>query len=270
MPTGTVKLHRVLRAPPERVYRAYLDADAMAKWLPPNGFTGKVHQMDAKVGGTYKMSFTNFSTGQSDSFGGKYLELIPNERIRHTDRFDDPNLPGEMQTTVSISGRCRRNRVEYRAGRNPRSPSRRRPAISAGRSRSRCLRSSSKRRFRDDRSTLLRRMTESGNTLKRPKNPMPGFVRDALNERGLMEAYRARPPYQQNDYLGWIARRQTGGYEAEAAQPDARRIGGREALHEHGLEAARVRARRFVSRMILRCADAVRAAVLHNRQRIPP
>jgi uncharacterized protein YndB with AHSA1/START domain len=102
MATHTVKLHRVLRATPERVYRAFLDADAMAKWLPPHGFTGKVHHMDARVGGTYKMSFTNFSTGHSHSFGGAYLELLPNERIRHTDKFDDPNLPGEMQTTVSI------------------------------------------------------------------------------------------------------------------------------------------------------------------------
>jgi uncharacterized protein YndB with AHSA1/START domain len=100
MASGTVKLHRVLTAPPERVYRAFLDADAMAKWLPPHGFTGKVHHLEAKVGGTYKMSFTNFSTGHSHSFGGKYLELIPNERIRHTDIFDDPNLPGEMQTTI--------------------------------------------------------------------------------------------------------------------------------------------------------------------------
>ncbi len=102
MSTSTVKLHRVLRATPERVYRAFLDADAMAKWLPPHGFTGKVHQLDARVGGSYRMSFTNFSTGHSHSFGGKYLELVPNERIRHTDRFDDPNLPGEMQTTISI------------------------------------------------------------------------------------------------------------------------------------------------------------------------
>jgi uncharacterized protein YndB with AHSA1/START domain len=102
MSTNTVRLHRVLRAPPERIYRAFLDADAMAKWLPPNGFTGKVHQLDAKVGGTYKMSFTNFTTGHSHSFGGKFVELVPNERIRHTDRFDDPNLPGEMQTTVSL------------------------------------------------------------------------------------------------------------------------------------------------------------------------
>jgi uncharacterized protein YndB with AHSA1/START domain len=102
MATNTVRLHRVLRAPPERIYRAFLDADAMSKWLPPHGFTGKVHNIDAKVGGTYKMSFTNFSSGGSHSFGGKYLELVPNERIRHTDRFDDPNLPGEMQTTISL------------------------------------------------------------------------------------------------------------------------------------------------------------------------
>jgi uncharacterized protein YndB with AHSA1/START domain len=102
MATGTVKLHRVLRATPERVYRAFLDADAMAKWLPPHGFTGRVHHIDARVGGTYKMSFTNFSSGHTHSFGGKYLELIPNERIRHSDKFDDPNLPGEMQTAISI------------------------------------------------------------------------------------------------------------------------------------------------------------------------
>ena len=102
MSTSTVKLHRVLRAPPERVYRAFLDADAMAKWLPPHGFTCKVHQLDARVGGSYRMSFTNFSSGQSHSFGGKYLELVPNERIRNTDRFDDPNMPGEMRTTISL------------------------------------------------------------------------------------------------------------------------------------------------------------------------
>ena len=102
MSTNTVRLHRVLRATPEKVYRAFLDADAMVKWLPPNGFTGKVHQLDAKVGGTYKMSFTNFTTGRIHSFGGRYLELVPHERIRHTDTFDDPNLPGEMQTTVSL------------------------------------------------------------------------------------------------------------------------------------------------------------------------
>ena len=102
MGTNTVRLHRVLRAPPERIYRAFLDADAMAKWLPPNGFTGKVHHLDARVGGTYKMSFTNFSSGHSHSFGGQYLELVPHERLRYTDRFDDPNLPGEMKTEVTL------------------------------------------------------------------------------------------------------------------------------------------------------------------------
>jgi uncharacterized protein YndB with AHSA1/START domain len=102
MATNTVKLHRVLRAKPERVYRAFIDPDAMAKWLPPHGFTSKVHHMDAKVGGSYKMSFTNFSTGKSHAFGGNFLELVPNERLRYTDRFDDPNLPGEMQTTVTL------------------------------------------------------------------------------------------------------------------------------------------------------------------------
>ena len=102
MSTNTVRLHRVLRAPPERIYRAFLDPDAMAKWLPPHGFTGKVHQMDARVGGSYRMSFTNFSNGQSHSFGGSYLELVPGERIVHTDVFDDPNLPGEMRVTVTF------------------------------------------------------------------------------------------------------------------------------------------------------------------------
>lgn len=102
MPTGTVRFHRVLRAPPERVYRAFLDADAMAKWLPPYGFTCKVNHMDARVGGGYKMSFTNFTTGHGHAFGGEYGELVPSETIRYTDRFDDPNLPGEMQTTVSL------------------------------------------------------------------------------------------------------------------------------------------------------------------------
>jgi len=102
MATNTVRLHRVLRTTPEKVYRAFLDPAAMAKWLPPHGFTGTVHQMEAKVGGRYKMSFTNFGTGQSHSFGGTYLELVPNERIRHTDTFDDPNLPGEMQLTVTL------------------------------------------------------------------------------------------------------------------------------------------------------------------------
>ena len=102
MSANTIRLHRVLRATPERVYRAFLDADAMNKWLPPNGFTGKVHHMDAKVGGSYKMSFTNFTTGKAISFGGTFLELAPNERIRYTDKFDDPNLPGEMTTTGTL------------------------------------------------------------------------------------------------------------------------------------------------------------------------
>jgi uncharacterized protein YndB with AHSA1/START domain len=102
MAGNTVKLHRVLRAKPERVYKAFIDADAMAKWLPPNGFTGKVHEMDARVGGSYKMSFTNFSTGKSHSFGGEFLEIAENERLRYSDKFDDPNLPGEMETTVEI------------------------------------------------------------------------------------------------------------------------------------------------------------------------
>lgn len=102
MSENTVRLHRVLRATPERIYRAFLDPDAMAKWLPPHGFTGKVHHLDAKVGGTYKMSFTNFTTRHSHSFGGEYLQLVPNERIVHTDRFDDPNLPGEMRTTIAL------------------------------------------------------------------------------------------------------------------------------------------------------------------------
>jgi uncharacterized protein YndB with AHSA1/START domain len=103
MSTGTVKLHRVLRAPPERVYRAFLDGDALAKWLPPYGFTCKVHSIEAKVGGTFRMSFSNFTTGNSHSFGGEYRELIPNERICYTDKFDDPNLPGEMKVTVTLT-----------------------------------------------------------------------------------------------------------------------------------------------------------------------
>jgi uncharacterized protein YndB with AHSA1/START domain len=102
MSSHTVRLHRVLRTTPERLYRAFLDPDAMAKWLPPNGFTGKVHHLDARIGGSYRMSFTNFTTGQSHAFGGEYRELVPNERLRYTDQFDDPNLPGEMQTTVSL------------------------------------------------------------------------------------------------------------------------------------------------------------------------
>jgi uncharacterized protein YndB with AHSA1/START domain len=102
MSTHTIRLHRVLRAKPEKVYRAFLDADAMSKWLPPNGFTGKVQHLDPKVGGTFKMSFTNFTTGQLHAFGGSYLELVPHERIRYTDRFDDPNLPGEIHVTVTL------------------------------------------------------------------------------------------------------------------------------------------------------------------------
>ena len=102
MGQNTVKFHRVLRTKPERVYRAFTDADAMAKWLPPNGFTGKVHEMDAKVGGRYRMSFTNFTSGKSHSFGGEYLELVENSRIRYTDKFEDPDMPGAMETLVDI------------------------------------------------------------------------------------------------------------------------------------------------------------------------
>ena len=102
MSGNTVKLHRVFKTTPDRLYRAFLDADAMCKWLPPHGFTGRVHQIDAKVGGSFKMSFTNFGTKQSHTFGGNYLELVPGERIVHTDQFDDPNMPGMMKTTISI------------------------------------------------------------------------------------------------------------------------------------------------------------------------
>ena len=102
MTTNTIRLHRVLRAPPERIYRAFLDADALAKWLPPDGFTCKVHALDVRVGGSYRMSVTNFANGESHAFGGEYLELVPNERIRHTDRFDDPNLPGTIVTAISL------------------------------------------------------------------------------------------------------------------------------------------------------------------------
>ncbi|HTL36356.1 MAG TPA: SRPBCC family protein [Kofleriaceae bacterium] len=102
MTTNTIRLHRLLRAPPERVYRTFLDPDALVKWLPPNGFSGKVQSLDARVGGTYRMSFTNLGNGSTHSFGGEYLELVPGERIRHTDRFDDPNLPGTMTTTISL------------------------------------------------------------------------------------------------------------------------------------------------------------------------
>jgi uncharacterized protein YndB with AHSA1/START domain len=99
---STIRLHRVLRTTPEKLYRAFMDSDAKAKWLPPYGFTCKVHHSDARVGGTYKMSFTNFTTGASHSFGGSYLELVPNERLRYSDRFDDPNLPGELQVTITM------------------------------------------------------------------------------------------------------------------------------------------------------------------------
>ena len=125
MGTNTIRLHRVLKASPETVYRAFLDPDAMAKWLPPNGFTGKVHEMDARVGGAYKMSFTNFTTGKSHSFGGNYLELMPNERIRYTDKFDDPNLPGEIQVTITLKKVIVRDRTEHRAGGRARRDSRR-------------------------------------------------------------------------------------------------------------------------------------------------
>jgi len=102
MSTHTIELHRVLRTPPERLYRAFLDPDALVKWMPPNGFTGKVHEMDARVGGGFRMSFTNLNTGSSHSFGGAYQELVPHERLRYTDRFDDPNLPGEMRVTITL------------------------------------------------------------------------------------------------------------------------------------------------------------------------
>ena len=117
MPTNTIRLHRVLRATPDKVYRAFLDPDAMVKWLPPHGFTGKVHHLDARVGGTFRMSFTNFGNGQSHSFGGEYLELVPNERIRHTDKFDDPNLPGEMRVTISLKKVSCGTDLAHRAGR---------------------------------------------------------------------------------------------------------------------------------------------------------
>lgn len=102
MPTSTIQLHRVLRTAPDKLYRAFLDPDAMCKWLPPNGYTGKVHAMDAVVGGAWRMSFTNFATGHSHAFGGRYLELVPNERLRYTSEFDDPELPGTMRTTISL------------------------------------------------------------------------------------------------------------------------------------------------------------------------
>ena len=125
MGTNTIRLHRVFRATPERIYRAFLDADAMVKWLPPNGFTGKVHHMDGKVGGTFKMSFTNFTTGKSHSFSGQYLELVPHERLRYTDKFDDPNLPGEIHVTVTLVKVFCGTEVEHCAGRRARRHSRR-------------------------------------------------------------------------------------------------------------------------------------------------
>jgi uncharacterized protein YndB with AHSA1/START domain len=140
MPGNTIRVHRVLRAIPERVYRAFLDPDAMAKWLPPNGFTGKVHQLDAKVGGMHRMSFTNFCTGRSHSFGGQYLELVPHERIRYTDKFDDPNLLGELQCTVSLRGYLAAPNSTYCRKAFPRLFLRK-PATLAGRSRLRSWRS---------------------------------------------------------------------------------------------------------------------------------
>ena len=146
MSLGTIRLHRVLRAKPDRVYRAFLDADAMAKWLPPYGFTCKVHHMDAKVGGTYKMSFSNFTTGHGHSFGGEYRELVPNEKLRYTDKFDDPNLPGDMQTTVTLKQVSCRTELDVVSGYL--SPSRSRCATSAGKSRSHNSRRSSSPKFR--------------------------------------------------------------------------------------------------------------------------
>jgi uncharacterized protein YndB with AHSA1/START domain len=116
---NTVRLHRVLATSPEKVYRAFLEADALAKWLPPNGFTCTVHHLEPKVGGTHKMSFRNFTTGNSHSFGGEYVELVPGERLRYTDKFDNANLPGEMQVTVTLKKSIGRHRVGYRAGRHP-------------------------------------------------------------------------------------------------------------------------------------------------------
>ena len=148
MPTGTVRLHRVLRATPERIYRAFLEPDAMAKWLPPYGFTCTVHHMDARVGGTYRMSFTNFGTGNGHSFGGEYHELVPNETIRYTDSFEDPNLPGTMETTVTLAAGVLRHRARPSSRRGCRRRSRSRCATSAGRSPSPSSPSSSSRRFR--------------------------------------------------------------------------------------------------------------------------
>ena len=124
MPANTVKLHRILRATPERVYRAFLDADAMAKWLPPHGYTGKVQQLDAKVGGSYQMSFTNFSSGQAHSFGGEYLELVPNAKICYTDKFDDPNLRGTMTTTIETMLRLAQSQADAVQAAKSREPAR--------------------------------------------------------------------------------------------------------------------------------------------------
>ena len=152
--SNVVRLHRVLRAPPERVYRAFLDPDAMAKWLPPHGFTGKVHQMDARVGGGYRMSFTNFGTGKSHSFGGRYVELTPHERIRYTDQFDDPEPAGrDAGHDLAGSGRLR-NRTHDRAGRAFRRRSRSSSATSGGRNRWRCWRTWSSPRSRMARSRI--------------------------------------------------------------------------------------------------------------------
>ena len=152
---NTVQFHRVLRTTPERLYRAFIDPDAMVKWLPPNGFTGKVHHMDPRVGGTYKMSFTNFTSGKSHSFGGEYLELVPHERLRWTDRFDDPNLPGEMTVTVSLKKVSVGTEVNIvQEGIPDVIP----PDACAlvGRSHSPCWRSLSRRRFRTSRGGVRR------------------------------------------------------------------------------------------------------------------
>lgn len=146
MTTGTIRLHRVLRAKPERIYKAFLNAEAMAKWLPPYGFTCTVHHMDARVGGTFRMSFTNFTTGNGHSFGGEYLELVPSQKISYSDKFDDPNLPGVMKTTVTLTPRAEPRSPSCRKGCPRRSRSR--CAISAGKSRSRNWRTSSSRRYR--------------------------------------------------------------------------------------------------------------------------
>jgi uncharacterized protein YndB with AHSA1/START domain len=176
MASNTVRLHRVLRAPAERIYRAFLDPAAYAKWLPPNGFTCTVHQLDARVGGTYRASFTNFSTGSSHSFGGKYLELVPNERIRHDDQFEDPNLPGTMIATITfkpvlVGPKSTSSRRAFPT----RSPSR--PATSAGRNRWCCWASWSKPRSRTELTGFFGEMT-------------PALCLDGLSAR----RRHARPP----------------------------------------------------------------------------